>query len=106
MNLDSRDENADVGCWHEAAVLCVPANDCSCGKSGRAADITAMTDFDPTVDIIGATFPREQAVVCYLVKSGARARQCALISEQFRFGKGLVGHAVASWLRGAIQSLS
>src|SRR5262249_52472659 len=31
---------------HEAAVLWVPANGCSCGKSGRAADITAMTEFD------------------------------------------------------------
>jgi len=25
----------------------VPANVCSWGKSGHAADITAMTDFDP-----------------------------------------------------------
>src|SRR5215472_10098218 len=29
----------------ETAVLCVPANVCSGAKSGRAADITAMTDF-------------------------------------------------------------
>jgi hypothetical protein len=28
-------------------VLCVPTNVCSWGKSGRAADITAKTDFDP-----------------------------------------------------------
>jgi hypothetical protein len=27
-------------------------------------------------------------------------------SEPFRSGKGLVGHAVASWLCGAVQSLS
>jgi hypothetical protein len=33
--------------WHETAVLCVPANVCLWGKSGRAADVTAMTDFDP-----------------------------------------------------------
>jgi hypothetical protein len=33
--------------WHETAVLCVPANVCSWWKSDRAADITAMTDFDP-----------------------------------------------------------
>jgi hypothetical protein len=33
--------------WHETAVLCVPANVCSRGKSGHAADITANTDFDP-----------------------------------------------------------
>jgi len=32
-----------VGSWHETAVLCVAANVCSWGKSGRAADITAMT---------------------------------------------------------------
>src|SRR5262249_27951430 len=34
--------------WHETAVLCVPANVCSWGKSGRAADITAMTNFEPS----------------------------------------------------------
>src|SRR5262245_10537677 len=33
--------------WHEPAVLCVRANVCSWGKSGRAAVITAMTDFEP-----------------------------------------------------------
>jgi len=33
--------------WHETDVLCVPTNVCSWGKSGRAADITAKTDFDP-----------------------------------------------------------
>jgi len=34
--------------WHEtAAVLCGPANVCSWGKSGRAADINSKTDFDP-----------------------------------------------------------
>src|SRR5262249_49160101 len=33
--------------WHKTAVLCVPTNVCSWGKSGRAADITAKTDFDP-----------------------------------------------------------
>jgi hypothetical protein len=33
--------------WRETAVLCVPANVCSWGKSGRAADITAKTGFDP-----------------------------------------------------------
>src|SRR5262249_40279759 len=32
---------------HETAVLCVPANVCSWGESGRAADITAKTDFEP-----------------------------------------------------------
>jgi hypothetical protein len=32
--------------WRETAVLCVPANVCSWGKSGRAADITAKTDFE------------------------------------------------------------
>jgi hypothetical protein len=30
---------------HETDVLCVPTNVRSWGKSGRAADITAMTDF-------------------------------------------------------------
>jgi hypothetical protein len=33
--------------WHETDVLCVPTNVCCWGKSGRAADITAKTDFDP-----------------------------------------------------------
>jgi hypothetical protein len=33
--------------WHETDVLCVPTNVCSWGKSGRAADITAMTEVDP-----------------------------------------------------------
>jgi hypothetical protein len=37
----------DVCCWHETAVQSVPANVCSWGKSGHAADITAKTDFDP-----------------------------------------------------------
>jgi hypothetical protein len=37
--------------WHETAALCVPTNVCSWGKSGRAADITAMTEFDPICDI-------------------------------------------------------
>src|SRR5215510_11437122 len=40
--------------WHEPAVLCVPANVCSWGKSGCAADITAMTDFEPKA-VIGRT---------------------------------------------------
>src|SRR6476660_10282663 len=31
----------------DTAVLCVRANVCSWGKSGRAADITAMTDLNP-----------------------------------------------------------
>ena len=33
--------------WHETAGLIVPTNVCSWWKSGRAADITAQTDFDP-----------------------------------------------------------
>jgi hypothetical protein len=35
--------------WHETAVLCVRTNVCSWGKSGRAADTTAKTGFDPNV---------------------------------------------------------
>jgi len=42
----SAHDEGPVAFWHETAVLCVPANVCSWGKSGRAADITAMTDFD------------------------------------------------------------
>jgi|SRR4029077_7171672 hypothetical protein len=38
---------AYVGSWHETAFLWVPANVCCWGKSGRAADITAMTGVDP-----------------------------------------------------------
>src|SRR6516225_12224644 len=33
---------------HETDVLCVPTNVCSWWKSGRAADITAMTNFEPS----------------------------------------------------------
>jgi hypothetical protein len=42
--------------WHETAVLCVPTNVCSWGKSGRAADIIAMTEFDPQ--------PTQAAEIC------------------------------------------
>jgi hypothetical protein len=46
--------------WHETDVLCVPTNVCSWGKSGRAADITAMTEVDPklTSRLIAATCQR------------------------------------------------
>src|SRR5262245_43344590 len=37
------------------AVLCVPTNVCSWWKSGHAADITAMTDFDPIGDVMAAS---------------------------------------------------
>jgi len=39
----NRQAGARVRNWHETAVLCVPTNVCSWWKSGRAADITAMT---------------------------------------------------------------
>jgi len=40
-----------ISTLHETAVLRVPANVCFWWKSGRAADITAMTDFEPEGDI-------------------------------------------------------
>jgi hypothetical protein len=47
-SITSRSANGgNDRCWHETAVLGVPANVCSWGKSGRAADIAAMTESDP-----------------------------------------------------------
>jgi cupin superfamily acireductone dioxygenase involved in methionine salvage len=53
MFRNARSANGGNGrCWHETDVLCVPTNVCSWWKSGHAADIAAMTDFDaqPTWD--------------------------------------------------------
>src|SRR5690242_8966069 len=64
-----------VSFWHETAVLCVPANVCSWGESGRAADITAMTDSD-VVD--GARCRRRIAVRWSLLRHIREPSTCRL----------------------------
>jgi len=57
-------------------LLGVPANVCSWEKSGRAADITAMTDFDPSATSTGSKSRSAQ--------SPAVAEMCyPLVAQQF-----------------------
>src|SRR5262245_19755372 len=65
---------------HEAAVLWVPANVCSWGKSGRAADIIAMTEFDPTATLVepkscSAAGSARRRTTSYLVELRVLARR-------------------------------
>jgi hypothetical protein len=55
--------------WHETDIPCEPTNVCSWGKSGRAADITTMTEVDPEpkkthAEILHRTNPL-RTEVCY-----------------------------------------
>jgi hypothetical protein len=47
----------------ERDVPCLPANVCSWGNSGRAADIAAMTGFDPTETLVGIEIPQRNSLL-------------------------------------------
>jgi hypothetical protein len=60
---------------NETVVVCLLTNVCSWWKSGRAVEITAMTNFDPYSDISGPHLLRCTGLSAMFVILGPRGRE-------------------------------